>query len=433
MRARAKSIFVCALLGACGVSNTGNPNTGGGDSPEGIELLRSALKREQMPDVSAADAQQLAKDQQAFSAALYAQLTHAGPNLFFSPYSIATALAMTYAGASGETKREMAEALHFSLPEPTLHAAFNAVDLALAKRVQERPEMETGDSFQLNTNNANFARKGLDVKRDFLDVLALHYDSGLFLADFASEPEREREAINGWVAERTEQRIEELLPESSIDADTQMVLVNTIYFKGSWQAKFDPKETMDAIFHAASGDVTVAMMHAAARGRYARGADYQVVERPYVSPSVRMLLVLPDEGRLDAVEARLASGLFDEARAALSEHMVDLRLPRFSFRASFELDGVLKAMGMERAFSGDADLSGIASTPGDLFIDQVYHQAFVAVDEQGTEAAAATAVVVTRESAPQNVAVTFDRPFLFFVYDEPTTQILFAGRFSQPE
>jgi serpin B len=433
MRARAKSIFVCALLGACTVSNTGNPTTGGGDSPEGIELLRSELKRERTPDVSAGDAQRFASDQRAFSAGLYGQLTGSGDNLFFSPYSVATALAMTYAGAAGATKQEMAEALHFSLPEPNLHAAFNAVDLALAKRAEERSAMETGDAFQLNINNANFAQQGLPVRPAFLDTLALNYDSGLFVADFASEPERERKAINGWVAERTEQRIEELLPESSIDGDTQMVLVNTIYFKGSWQAKFDPKQTTDATFHAANGDATVPMMHGAARGRYARGTDYQVVERPYVSPSVRMLLVLPDPGRLAAVEARLASGLFDEARAALGEYMVDLRLPRFSFRASFELADVLKELGMKLAFSGGADLSGIAGAAGDLFIDQVYHQAFVAVDEQGTEAAAATAVVVTRESAPENVMVTFDRPFLFFIHDEPTGQILFAGRFSQPE
>jgi serpin B len=174
------------------------------------------------------------------------------------------------------------------------------------------------------------------------------------------------------------------------------------------------------------------MMHNTLRAQYARGSGYQAVELPYLSQAVRMLLVLPDEGQLADVETRLTSGLFDEARAALSEYTVDLRLPRFSFRAKFELPEALKALGMQAAF-GAADFSPIAGPPGLLYIDNVYHQAFVAVDERGTEAAAATAVVISRESASEQVAVTFDRPFLFFIHDEPTGQILFAGRLGRPD
>jgi serpin B len=331
----------------------------------------------------------------------------------------------------------MASALHFSLPEPALHAAFNAVDLALESRAKDVGETELGkptpgDGFRLSTNNATFAQRDEEVHSEFLDVLAQNYDAGLFVADFASQPERERKAINRWVSDQTAQRIEELLPAMSIDADTEMVLVNTIYFKASWLTKFDPAETQAATFHGASGDVSVQMMHNAVSGEYARGSGYQALERPYLSRSVRMLLILPDEGQLAAVEGRLKQGLFDEARAALSEHLVDLRMPRFSFRAAFELPEALKALGMKLAFGGAADFSGIAGPPGLLFIDNVYHQAFVAVDEQGTEAAAATAVVITRQAAFERVEITFDRPFLFFIYDEPTAQILFAGRLSEP-
>jgi serpin B len=432
MRARGRNILLCTVLGACTVSNTGNPSTGG-DHPEGIALLRSELMRDQTPEVSPDDWLRFGSDSRAFAADMYRELSDDAPNLFFSPYSIWTALAMTYAGARAANKEEMAKALRFTLPEPALHAAFNAVDLALESRAKELEPMEMGDAFKLNTNNGIFSRAGEDVHSEFLDTLALNYDAGLFIADFARAPERERTAINSWVSERTEKRIEELLPDGSVDGDTVMVLVNTIYFKGSWQTKFDVKETVDAPFHATGGDVTVKMMHNVARGEYGRGNGYQVVERPYVSESVRMLLILPDEGQLAAVEGRLSSGLFDEARGALTEHTVDLRLPRFSFRASFELGTPLKALGMKRAFGGDADFSGIASSPGDLFIDEVYHQAFVAVDEEGTEAAAATAVVIKRESASELVQVNLDRPFLFFVYDQPSAQILFAGRLSKPE
>lgn len=435
MRARAKKILVCALLGACTVSNTGNPNTGdppgGGEAPAGIELLRSKLERDPTPDVSSADAQRLGSDQRAFAGALYGQLAGEEGNLFFSPYSVATALAMTYAGAKGETKRELAAALRFTLAEPALHAAFNAADLGLQSRHAALAMNAQGSGFRLDTTNAIFAHEGLEVERPFLDTLALHYDSGLFIADFAGAPERERKTINDWVHERTEQRIVELLPQGSIDALTAMVLVNTIYFKGSWLYTFDAKDTRQAPFHAPSGDVQVAMMQRTLDLRLARGVDHVAVELPYLSDAVRMLLVLPDQGQFAEVERRVASGLFDEARGALEMLNRQVRLPRFSFRSEYQLSEALRALGVELAFGAEADFSGIAGAPGDLFIDNVYHQAFLAVDEQGTEAAASTAVVITRRSVPE--VVTFDRPFMFFIYDEPTGQILFCGRLIQPE
>lgn len=424
--------LLCGLAGACSVSNTGNPHTSsGGSHPEGITLLRSELAHDQAPSVSDAERTQFGADQRQFAFKLFGELSADNPNLFYSPYSISTALGMTYAGARAETKTEMVEALSFSLSEPTLHAAFNATDLALDKRASEVDAKNGGNGFELSTINAHFAEKTFKFQDDFLDLLAQQYDSGVFLADFAGQAERERDAINAWVRQQTKERVDELLPDASLDGNTKLVLVNTIYFKGSWLLKFDPAQTTDAPFHAPGGDTNVPMMHNSQKRDYARGDGYQAVALPYVSENVRMLLILPDEGKQAQVEGQLASGLFDEARAALSEYSVDLRLPRFSFSTDLDLIPALEGLGMERAF-GDADFSGIGGAPGQLFITGVFHQAFVAVDEEGTEAAAATAVVLGERGVSNHVAVTFDRPFLFMVYDEPTGVVLFAGRLSEP-
>lgn len=434
MRRSVLGSVLCCALGACSVSNTGNPHTMSGDTtPEGITLLRSELTRDTAPAVSDSELLQLGKDQRKFTFALYDVLAKDNPNLFFSPYSISTALAMLYAGAKAETKSEMASALSFTLPDSALHAAFNAADLALDKRASEIPSDGKGDGFALNTTNATFVQRGLDVRDEYLDVLAKHYDAGLFLADFKSDPERERRAINRWVLDLTAQRIDELLPPSSITSLTALVLVNTIHFKGSWKTKFKVENTADAVFHAPSGDKSVQMMHDTMKW-YMRGDGYQAVSLPYVSESVQMLLILPDEGKQADVEQRLKSGLFDEATNGLEQRTVDLRLPRFEFGAKFDLKGALQTLGMKRAFGedGPADLSGIAGEPGGLVVTGAFHQAFVAVDESGTEAAAATAVVIGERGAPQPVSIIFDRPFLFAVYDEPTGQILFAGRLSEP-
>jgi serpin B len=267
------------------------------------------------------------------------------------------------------------------------------------------------------------------VQPAFLDVLARHYDAGLYLVDFAEDAERERLAINKWVREQTHDRVDELLPPMSLDPNTAMVLVNAIYFKASWLQKFDPAMTTDAPFHGADGDVSVPMMRNTGRRGYAKGEGYQAVELSYVSEAVRMLLILPDAGQQSAVEARLKSGLFDEIRAGLEQTSVALSLPRFSFHSDLDLKPALETLGMKRAF-GPADFSGIAGSPGEIFIGGVFHQAFIAVDEKGTEAAAATAVVLVQRNQP--AAVSFDRPFLFAVYDQPTGHILFVGRLSNP-
>lgn len=427
-----------SVLASCGATNTGNPSDPGADAPKGIELVKSGLAREDAAPLAPTERQQVGRDSREFALELYAQAAAGEGNAFISPYSVAVALAMTYAGAAGATKSEMMSALHFSLAEPQLHAAWNAIDRELEGRQDELVgEDSTGDGVKLEITNALFLQRGAELEKPFLDTLALHYGAGTYVADFASEPETARVAINDWTAERTNDRITDLLPMGSLDRAV-LVLLNAIYFKASWLTPFSPARTMPAPFHAPGGDVMVDMMHGSG-GSYAVGDGYQAIDRPYLSPSVRMFFILPDAGRFAEIEAGLDATFFDRVRGELSgNYEVDLRLPKFTIDGvTVSLTDALKALGMQLAFTvPGADLSGMAGAPGDLYVSDVLHQAFVAVDETGTEAAAATAVVVTTppSSPPPRtpVELTFDRPFLFAIYDEPTGQILFVGRLTEP-
>jgi serpin B len=433
-RARLTLIGALGLAFACSSANTGSPAPS--DAPEGVELVRSPLARVTDPQVASADLDRFGSDNRDFAFDLYQQIRTQSDNLFYSPYSISVALAMTYAGARGETQREIAEALHFSLAGPTLHGAFNAADLALQGRATElagdEAERSTGDGFTLELVNAAFLRKDTAFVEDYLDVLAVNYGAGMYRADFTNEPERERLAINRWVEERTRDRIKGLLPDASIDSLVRFVLVNAIYFKASWLVPFDAARTEAAMFHAPAGDVSVQMMRGEGE-RFVRDDGYSALELPYISPDVRMLFILPDDGLFETIEAGLDRAFFDTVRGELSEHSVDLQVPRFGFEAEFKLQDALKALGMNRAFeSGSADLSGLSGDPGEVYIDAVYHKAFIALDERGTEAAAATAVVGRDESARPPAEFILDRPFIFAIYDRPTGQVLFAGRLVDP-
>jgi serpin B len=433
---RALLLFsLLASVPACSGTSSGNPadpggGSGGFDVPEGAQLVRSELAREEDPALSEADAETFGAGNRDFAFALHAELAGAEPadNVFFSPFSISTALAMTYAGAEGETEQEMREALHFELPEPTLHEAFNATDRALDARASDLfPESE-GQGFELSVVNQAWGLTGYEFEAPFLDVLGLHYGAGMLLVDLAAPPTRV--LINDWVAEQTQDRVKDLLPDGSLTVDTRFVLTNAIYFKANWLNQFDPSQTVDATFTAAAGERAVKMMHQRFAFQYGEGAGYRAVELPYLSPAVRMLLILP-EGEVDALIADLDGAAFDALRAGLSEYDVTLDLPRFSFEAERQLKEPLKALGMPLAF-GDADFTAINGGREALYIDEVYHKAFVAVDEEGTEAAAATAVVGVAESAKPTAEIRFDRPFVFVIYDRPTGQILFLGTLRDP-
>ena len=413
-----RAVLVCAL-GACGGTHTGNPG-----NPDGAQFVRSSLALETEPDVSQDERAQLTRDNRDFAFDLYAELaaTRPGENVSISPYSISVALAMTYAGAAGTTQAEMETALHFALPEPALHRAFNARTQALLERGEH-----------VSIVNASFADKTTTFHDEYLDVLALNYDAGMYLLDFRGDPNGARESINDWVSDKTQDRISDLLPDGAITNNTRLVLADAVHFKADWAAPFDANKTKDRTFHAALGDVTVKMMTGSSDYEYdyeyAEGDGYQALAIPFEPGELRMLFVLPSEGRFDEVEASLDRAMLEDIEQNLSATDLPVFMPRFSFESEFELSSALMALGMNAAF-GAADFSRMSDAS--LRISAVHHKTFVAVAENGVEAAAATAVVIRKGADTPPVELVFDRPFFFAIYDKPTGALLFLGRLSDP-
>ncbi|MEN6369294.1 MAG: serpin family protein [Thermotogota bacterium] len=396
-------------------------------------VAQSNLARDLDPDVSGDAAAALAAGNGAFAFALYGKIAAGDGNVFFSPFSISSALAMTYAGADGETEAQMADALHFDLAQDALHPAFNAVDLTLNSR-DELEEPYEGDGFELSIVNAVWGEQGFPFRDGYLDVLAVSYGAGLRLVDFSGDPEGSRTTINNWVSDQTNDRVLDLLPEGSVSAGTRLVLTNAIYFKAPWLDPFDEDNTKSESFTTLSGSsISLAMMHQTITALYAQVGDVQAVELPYNGGKLAMLLLVPDVGGFESFEEDLTYEKYEEIVGQLEEHRVYLGLPQFEFDYALSLVDALRALGMEDAFDPDAaDFSGIDGAH-DLYISNVLHKAFVSVDEIGTEAAAATAVVVDVTAIPgESVTLTIDRPFLFVIRDIPTDTILFIGRVVEP-
>jgi serpin B len=391
------------------------------------EFAASKAQRDTSPGVGEGDLTELVAGNSAFAFDLYQALRDETGNLFFSPYSISVALAMTYAGARGETERQMAETLHFTLPQEQLHPAFNALDLELRS--------EEGDDFKLHIANAIWGQIGYSFLSEFLDVLARSYGAGMRLLDFQKEPEASRQTINDWVSEQTEDKIQDLIPSDGVTRDTTLVLSNAIYFDAEWERQFSKERTADRVFNTLDGrEVTVPMMSLPEPTSlpYAAGQGYQAVELPYKGGEMSMVILIPDVGQFETFEAALDAGRVEEMLGELELVQVDLKLPKFSYESSFGLAQKLAAMGMPNAFEG-ADFSGMDGTR-ELFISDVFHKAFVAVDEAGTEAAAATAVVVGRMAVPiVDVHLVVDRPFIFLIRDVNNGTVLFVGRVLNPQ
>lgn len=417
-------ILVVAVLGLAGC---------GSGSDSGVTgLVKSAKARAASPDVSAADLDELVAGNNAFAFDLYQAIRGSDGNLFYSPYSISLALVMTYAGARGETESQMADTLHFTLPQARLHPAFNALDLALASR-GEGAKSKDGEGFKLAIANSIWGQEGFKFLDAFLDTLAENYGAGLRLLDFAKAPEDARSTINDWVSEQTEGRIQDLLPPDSITDLTRLVLTNAIYFNAAWRMPFEESMTADGVFHLLDGgQVTVPMMRQAEFLGYAQGNGYQAVELPYDGDELSMVILLPDAGRFADFEAALDADRVAAIVGDLGSANLALTMPKFEYDARLDLAGTLSNMGMPEAFGMSADFSGMDGKQ-DLFISGVFHKAFVSVDEAGTEAAAATGVVMTLKAAPgQPVEVTVDRPFIFLIRDIQTGAVLFVGRVLNP-
>jgi len=399
--------------------------------PAAGEVLKSDKERITSPDVNPSEQALLVEGNTAFAFELYQALKEKEGNLFYSPYSISLALAMTYAGARNETAEQMADTLQFMLEQDRLHPAFNWLDAELATR-GEGAEGQDGEGFRLNIVNAIWGQKDYTFLSTFLDVLAENYGAGLRILDFITETEASRLAINQWVSDQTEGRIEDLIPQGAIDALTRLVLTNAIYFNAAWEYPFDEDITADGPFYLLDGgQVSVPMMKQTEAFGYTEGEGYQAVELQYDGNELSMVILLPEAGQFQAFEEGLQPQQVCDIISGLQPTLVALTMPKFEFDSEFSLKDTLAEMGMPIAFSGEADFSGMTGAP-DLCISEVLHKAFVSVDEAGTEAAAATAVVGETGMPGQPVEVTIDRPFIFLIRDIETGAILFVGRVLNP-
>ena len=378
----------------------------------------------------------IAKSNNDFAAALYAQLAKGKGNLFFSPSSIHTALAMTYTGARTNTEKQMSATLRFPLlggagaaSQDRLHGEYAEL-LKLLK-----PPADGG--YQLSVANALWGQKGYPWIKEFLDTTEEHYGAGLRQVDFVSQTEASRKTINLWVEDQTNKKIKDLIPQGVLNALTRLVLTNAIYFKGDWASQFKVAATKDAPFKLGGGKTVKApLMYQKGKFGYKEDADVQVLSMPYKGDDLSMVVVLPKKvDGLAEVTADLTAAKLAGWMGRLYKGDVRVYLPKFKLTSQFGLSKVLAKMGMPDAFSSRADFSGMNGKK-DLYISAVIHKAFVDVNEEGTEAAAATAVVVSLRSAvrPRPVPVfRADHPFMFLIRHNKTGAVLFLGRMMNPK
>ncbi len=405
----------------------------GCSQPVSAGEVKSDKARITSPVVNTSDATTLVDGNSEFAFDLYQVLKKEDGNLFYSPHSISLALAMTYAGARGETAKQMADTLHYRLAQNALHPAFNSLALELSKR-GEGAKGKDEKGFRLNIVNAIWGQKDYKFVSSYLDLLAENYGAGLRVLDFIKDPNASRETINQWVSDQTEGRIKDLIPEGSITDLTRLVLTNAIYFNAAWQYPFTKSATANGSFHLVNGtDVTVPMMRATENFGYTKSGNTLAVELPYDGNELSMVILTNTTGKFGDFENTLTlpavKAIIDDLRYA----RVALTMPKFEFESQFGLKETLQSMGMVVPFElYGADFTGM-STESDLHIDDVIHKAFVSVDEEGTEAAAATAVIVGTTSMPaEPVIVTLDQPFVFLIRDIQTGAILFIGRVMNP-
>jgi serpin B len=404
----------------------------------GGQLVKSDRPRDTSVTVPAGDLRGVSDGNTRFALDLYHRLREhkSQDDLFFSPYSVSTAFAMTYAGARGDTASQMAEVLHFDQPKGALHAAFNALDLKLASR-GERSSGRHGEPFRLHIVNVLWGQTDYEFLPSFLDLLAENYGAGIRLLDFDGSPERSRSTINKWVGKQTEDQIGEVIPAGGIPPLTRLVITNAIYFDAAWQHKFRHAGTEPRPFKLLDGsEVTVDMMHQKSTFPYAQAETCQVIELPYEGGELSMVIFLPSEERFAEFDGSLEAVSLDALTAALSPVEVRLAMPKLNYESWLALGAHLAEMGTRDAFAqGVADFSGMDGTRW-LFLQGAYHRALIRVDEEGTEAAAATAVIVAGAGEEpldiEPVVMTIDRPFIFLIRDIETDTILFLGRVLNP-
>lgn len=375
------------------------------------------------------DETSLVQGNNAFALDLYRRLRSSSDgNLFFSPHSVSTALAMAYAGARGNTEKEMAKALRFSLDQKRLHPAFADVESKLNK-------LQESGGVELSVANSLWPQLGYKLLEEYLSLVKTYYGSSITPVDYERAREDARKKINGWVEDKTHDKIKNLIQPGVLDAMTRLVLVNAIYFKGKWGSPFKASLTKDAPFHVASDkSVQAPMMTQQREFGYAETDALQVLELPYAGGGLSMIVLLPRKAdELGRIENSLTTESLDRWKRGLGKRKVRIFLPRFKTTSMFRLDKELAAMGMVDAFDvAKADFSGMDGRAHWLYVSAVLHKAFVDVNEEGTEAAAATAAVMAMGLAAPPPVFRADHPFVFLIQENSTGSILFMGRVTDP-
>ncbi|MGB3342047.1 MAG: serpin family protein [bacterium] len=380
-----------------------------GASPEGVKAIIDANNQ--------------------FAFELYAQFNEQSKDLntFYSPYSILTALTMTYEGARGQTAEEMQSVLHIpEIPDarrPNFASIYNEIN-------------KKDKAYKLSTANALWAQKDYCFLEEYTNSVEKYYGGKVTNLDFTGASEKSRQAINKWVEDQTNNKIKDLIPKGLLNADTRLVLTNAIYFKGTWVKQFDEKDTKEDDFRMSTGNtVKVPMMRLTgndAKFNYAETDEIQILEMPYSGEEISMLIILPKENDLASIEKSITLEKLSEWKNILNERRVDIFIPKFKFETKYFMAKALSDMGMDAAFGSTADFSGMDGTR-DLFMQNVIHQAFVEVNEEGTEAAAATGVVMGITSVGPMIPIfRADHPFIFIIQESETGNILFLGKVTDP-
>jgi serpin B len=404
------------------------------DKPTKTDEFEAGTFAENLPDLpfDKKVKTDLVKGEQAFGLDLYGKLRKTPGNLFFSPYSISSALAMAFAGAEKQTAEQMAKTLHFPNDQKALHPAYTALIKEIHKAKKPR-------RYQLSIANSLWGQQDCVFKEDFLSTLKTHYGAGLKKVDFKGSTEEARKTINNWVEKQTQDKIQELLVKGILKPVTRLVITNAIYFKGDWASQFKKKETENDSFWLASREkVTAPLMHQLGTFPYLAEENFQALELPYVGDKLSMVVFLPrSKDGLTEFERSLTSANLTKWLSHLGSSKVKVSLPRFKMTGAFSLKDQLQELGMVQAFEDDADFSKI-SRDEDLKIGAIIHKAFVEVNEEGTEAAAATAVVFDAKKSDDHhkeVIPVFraDHPFFFVIRDRESGMILFMGRLANPK
>ena len=357
-----------------------------------------------------------------FAFDLYRKLHQGNGNLFFSPYSISLALAMVYTGSHGKTEEQIASVLHFEFAPYDLPPVFGTLHSQLVRRGTR--------NFQLHLANSLWWQEGYALRQVYLNTLRKRLGATVESLDFSTTPEKSCATINKWVSRHSKGKIKELLPQGSITSLTRLVLANAIYFRATWKERFNADFTSNSPFHLLDGgQVIVPMMNQITPFAYTATGGVQAVELPYIGEQFSMVVLLPARGQFEDFASSLTADRVADILEHLSTKMVQVYMPRFEFRSSFELSSALQALGMKDAFIlRRANFRGMTLDRA-IFLGDLYHQTLVSVDENGTYAVAATAGDMV---APDVPIVRLNRPFIFLIRDIETNTILFIGQVVDP-